>query len=68
MHKTKNYNPEYVSVNKQFTEIEIANKHKKFNLTSNQENTNLYSNEDCEYNWQKLKNLMTPTDDEDVEQ
>lgn len=48
MHKTKNYNPEYVFVNKQFIEIKIANKHKKFNLTSNQENTNLNSDEDCE--------------------
>lgn len=42
-------------VNKQFTETEIANKHKKFNLTSYQENTNLNSNEDCAYNGQKLK-------------
>lgn len=41
-------------VNKQFTGIEIANKH-KFNLTSYQENTNLNSNEDCAYNGQKLK-------------
>lgn len=39
----------YVTVNKQFIELEIANK-PKFNLTSNQENTNLYSNKDCEYN------------------
>lgn len=42
-------------VNKQFTEIEIANKHKKFNLKSNQENTNLNSNKDCAYNGQKFK-------------